>query len=809
MTYMPTINPAIDTLNQGEVSFKIPSEVFDNQFVTRVDYTINPRNNFYARYMIDGYQAPSFFAKGGNNGGILLTSQAPGNYERVQTAVASESFTWTPNLVNSFHASGSKRVDLRQSAPGINGNSLGIVQYDEVPTNLELEVTGGIAAWNTYCGTCSNGFFNVDDEGASDDLTWIKGQHQLVIGGEFVKVHFNEVAGFQANGNYSFNGEFSANGPVGGSSGGNGNLDFLMGAMNTFAQSKEQQLALRGPVPSAYIQDTYHMSRRLTLAGGIRWEPEFLPRDQYNRGSTFSMAAFLANQTSSVYPNAPAGTFFYGDPGVTKSFSSNPIWNFNPNFGATWDPFGNGSTVIRGGLQLAYDEANFYTTNRNHQNPPFATNVPVSATGPICFSEPWLTGGVGNGCAQVGGTNSSPFPQAVVPTPSTAVFPAQGQWIEISNPFKVSDTLQWTLSVQHEFPRGWQAQVDYIGNKTSNMPIGAELNPAIFTPGVWGANGTGCGNVQIAGPAAVAAKTVGGGKVGTACSTTGNQQARFAFTEANPAQGNQYGGGAANGVIQINTNAYANYNGMVATLQHRLSSTFSLLTNFTWSRCNNIADAAGDLSGTTLQNPYNPRGDYARCGSDYSKIFNTTVVYKTAFPLHGAVKYIVNDWEIAPLVHILSGGPINVVSGQDNSLTLTANDRPNLVFNLPTKTGTKLQGGTNTASIANRGWLNAAAFCGAATTCTTNPVALGTFGNLPRNAVDGPMFLQNDGQITRMFSVAEKINLTFRLEAFNILNHPSFSNPGATLTSKTFGEISGTATGASARVFQGGLKVSF
>ena len=67
---------------------------------------------------------------------------------------------------------------------------------------------GNNHSWNTYCGTCSNGFFNVDDEGVSDDLTWIKGQHQLVIGGEFVKVHFNEVAGFQANGNYQFSGEF-------------------------------------------------------------------------------------------------------------------------------------------------------------------------------------------------------------------------------------------------------------------------------------------------------------------------------------------------------------------------------------------------------------------------------------------------------------------------------------------------------------------------------------------------------------------------------------------------------------------------
>jgi hypothetical protein len=808
MAYMPT-----NYLNSGtgEVSFTIPSETFDNEFVTRVDYTINPRNSLYARYFIDGYQSPSFFFKGGTNGGVLVTSQAPGNYERVQTAVISEAFTWRPNLVNSFHASGSKRVDLRQSAPGINGNSLGIVQYDEVATNLELEVTGGpFSIWNTYCGTCSNGFFNVDDEGVSDDLTWIKGNHQLVIGGEFVKVHFNEVAGFQANGNYSFTGEFSGSGPAGGNTFGSGNLDFLWGAMATFGQSKEQQLALRGPVPSLYIQDTYHAGKRLTLAGGIRWEPEFIPRDQFNRGTTFSMAAFLAGQTSNIYPNAPPGTFFYGDPGVTKSFTTNPIWNFNPNIGATWDPFGNGNTVIRGGLQLAYDEANFYTTNRNHQNPPFATNVNVSTTGPICFSEPWLLGGTGYGCNQVGGTNQSPFPQPVVPTPATAVFPAQGEWIEINSPYKVPNTLQWTLSVQHQFAHGWQAQVDYIGNHTTNMPVGTEIDPAIYTPGVWGPGGTGCGPVVISGPSAVAAKTVGGGKVGSNCSTTGNQAARWALSEAEPAYGNQYAGGSSNGMILVNNTAYANYNGMVATLQHRLSSTFVMLTNYTWSHCLNLADASGDWSATPLEDPYNPALDYARCGSDYRNVFSTSVVYTTKFPLQGVAKWIVNDWEIAPLLHITSGAPINVTSGQDISLTNTGNDRPNAVSGVNQKTGVKLEGGHAAASVATRAWLNLDAFCGSTTTANpcTSPVAPGIFGNLGRNSLSGPMLFQNDAQISRLFPIRERVNIQARLEAFNFLNHPSFSNPSSSGPQiATFGEISSTTINA--RIFQGSLKVIF
>lgn len=828
MAYLPTnANPA-----NGEVSFKIPSETFDNQFVTRVDYNINARNTMYARYFIDGYQAPSFFAKGGTNGGILLTSQAPGNYERVQTAVISEAFIWRPDLVNSFHAYGTKRVDLRQSAPGINGNTLGIIQYDEVPTNLELEVSGGPnSSWNTYCGTCSNGFFNVDDEGASDDLTWIKGNHLLAVGGEFLKVHFNEVAGFQANGNYQFSGIWSGSGPTGINPTtnsvvyGSGNLDFLWGAMGptsgngAFAQSKEQQLALRGPVPSIYIQDTFHMTKRLTIAGGIRWEPEYMPRDQFNRGSTFSMAAFLADQVSSIYPQAPPGSFFYGDTGVTKMFTTNPLWNFNTNFGATWDPFGNGNTVIRGGLQVAYDEANFYTTNRNHQNPPFATNVTSTVSGPVCFSEPWLTGGTGYGCNALStGTNASPFPQPVVPTPSTAVFPAQGEWIEITSPYSVPDTLQWTLSVQHEFPKGWQAQVDYIGNKTSKMPVGTVLDPAIYTPGVWGANGTGCGPVVTTGPAAVAAKTLGGGKVGTNCSTTSDQIARFALTEAEPAYGNGYAGGSSNGMIQVSNIAYANYNGMVATLQHRVSATFVMLTNYTWSHCLNIADASGDWSSTPLMDPYNPRLDYGRCGSDYRNVFNTSVVYTTKFPLQGVAKWLANDWEIAPLLHITSGAPINVTDGQDISLTDTGNDRPNFVYGVNPKTGIKLQGGTNKASPATRAWLNLNAFCSASTAANPCdiPVANGAFGDLGRNAISGPMLFQDDAQISRIFPVTERLRIQARLEAFNFLNHPSFDNPGASSAGNstasgpqlsTFGEISSTSINA--RIFQGSLKVIF
>jgi hypothetical protein len=789
--YLPAISSSIDTGNCGRVSFAVPSQVFDNQFVTRVDYNINQKHNLYARYMIDGYQAPSFFSPTN----ILITYLAPGNYERVQTATVGEAWVINPRLVNSFHVSGSKRVDLRQSAPGINATNIGINLSTTVPTGLQItaSTSGKNHTWSAYCGTCSPGHFNVDSEGFSDDLTYIKGQHQLVFGGEYVRVQFNEIAAYESNGVFTFNGQYSGSGPNGGGTLGDSNLDFLMGSMSSFAQSKQQQIFLRAPIPSMYVQDTYHANKRLTLVAGLRWAPEFMPFEHDNRGAAFDVASFQANKFSSVFPNAPAGVFFYGDQGVPRAYTKSSPWQFNPNFGASFDPFGNGNTVIRGGLQLAYDEANFYTAAHMNIDAPFDTASSPNTGAQLCFSTPWLIGGTGAGCSQVGGTNTSPYPQPTIPTQAQAVFPAQSGWTFVPTQFHVADTLQWTLSIQHEFPRGWQAQIAYIGNKTSNMPIGTPISPAIYTPGVWGAGGTGCGNVVTTGSAATAAGTPGA--VGTACSTTKNQQARFSLTEANPSQGNQILGGA--GSYLVNDTAWAKYNGMVASLQHRLSSTFSMLSNFTWSKCLDVADGNGDINAVAEENPYNLRMDYGRCGSDYQKIFNTTLVAKSAFRLHGIAKYAVNDWELAPLFHILSGAPFNITQGSDESLTDLGTDRPNRVPGTPAVKWVTMRSGTGEA---NRGYLNQAAF-------TLNTVP-GTYGNLGRNVVSGPMTFQFDSQISRIFPIDEKLSLAFRIEAFNVLNHPSFSNPSASNPSSgSFGQISATSIGA--RIFQGSFKVIF
>ncbi len=117
----------------------------------------------------------------------------------------------------------------------------------------------------------------------------------------------------------------------------------------------------------------------------------------------------------------------------------------------------------------------------------------------------------------------------------------------------------------------------------------------------------------------------------------------------------------------------------------------------------------------------------------------------------------------------------------------------------------------NTA--ATRQYLNPAAFQQVTAGCPT-PLnvltcpGLGTQGNISRNEFRGIPAYNVDAQISRIFPIYERLNATFRLESFNLLNHPNFSNPATNLnTTSTFGQVSGTSNAA--RIFQGSVKLIF
>jgi len=802
----PAVNPALDVNNCGLVSYSIPNIQSYTDFITRVDYTINPKNNFYARYFFDSFQQPTFYSPTN----IFLTTQSGNPEIRWQTITLGENYLISPNLVNTVHVTAVRRQLSRGfNSATPNPNVFNIKTVDPIKSGIYM----GFSANNhgANIGGGSNLLAVIDDNtpvDVSDDVNWVLGKHQFAFGAAYLCNQLNVNNGYQANGDFTFNGSWSGNGTAA-----DPNLDFLEGAMSSYAQSLPQQNALRGSIPTIYAQDTFHATPRLTLTAGMRWEPLFVPNDYFHRGSVFSLTGFLANQVSSVYPQAPPGTFYYGDPGVPANFTKNSPLTFNPNLGAAYDLFGNGKTVLRAGAAYAYDQPNFFFQQRVQQNPPFSVNISPNSSSELCFNDPWLIGGTGNrGCGQTGGTDPDPFPFNA----KAFTFPQQGQFIVLAPNYKMPDTLQWTFSYQQELPHGWTLQIYYNGNRTQHQLAAIPLSPAIYTPGMWGPNGTGCGSVVTTGPAASAANTLGGGPVGTPCSISNanqaayksagvkstNTQARTLLTEANPATGNLYAGNNNGNLSLIESSvAMANYNAVTITVQHRLSSVLSVQTNYTRSKCLNDADPQGDLSGLQFSNPNNPRADYGPCGYDIRDNTNIVVVAESLFPIHGIAGYVVNNWELAPLLRFVTGTPFTVTEGQDESFTGNGGDRPNLVPGVNPINYAKIKSDHSGAVYADRSYLNQAAF-------TLNTVP-GTQGNISRNSFYGPIYIQDDAQLSRIFPIHESLNLDLRIEAFNVLNHPSFNNPnsGGPNFSGSFGEITGTSVGG--RVFQGGIKLSF
>jgi len=841
LPYLPPVVAIPSGLNVcGGVQYAIPSEHYDKEFVTREDWNIGSRDNLYGRYFLDSYQLPAFFSPTN----ILLTTASGNPEERVQTETIGENHNFSSNLVNSAHIAVMRRYQTRGYNPAdINAcKGLNITTITcAVPVGLQLSISG----FSMGGGTNSLSYFNDNTAVIDDDLTWVKGRHLWVFGGEFVKNQLNISNAFEGNGVFSFGTNYSSWGPYGSKTGtyvnpntgvsavGNGQLDFLEGAMSGFTQSKQEQNALRSTIPALYVQDTFHLNKRLTLVAGIRWDPNYQPYDVFNRGETFSYAGFIAGTHSTTYPNAPAGVSFYGDPGVPRSFTQNSPNQWDPNLGFTFDPFGDGKTVLRGGAEYVYDTANTFTSQRNQQNPPFATAVNQSLNTFTPFSNPWsepngnipyATGAPTPGTSA--SITSNPFPTSASfvgrPAPATAIFPAGGQYIVLPPKFHIAAYAQWTLSLQHDFPHGWQVQLQYIGSKGAHEEYGLPLNPPVWIPGVAGtgnSNPTCSVSIPINGTSYTTSLALEGGSAlpasGANCSQTGNENPQRDMLEllaasqlGSTAQATLINGGTSS--LYISDTAFSTYEGGILSVNHRLSNTFSVFANYTWSKCLDIEDNQGDVSGITGQNPFNARGDYGPCGQDYRNWANVSIVATSHFHFgNHLASYLLNNWEYGGLSTMHTGSVVNVTAGQDDSLTGYGNDRPVLVPGIPIYQKVKFLHG---AGQANREYLNPAAFAQPAVTPNTATMPLfgyntNGYAAVSHNEFHAPPIVYFDSQISRFWPIHEGLSMDTRLEAFDVLNHPTFSGPDAKLTDGTFGQVSGTNGGP--RIFQGSVKFIF
>ena len=172
-----------------------------------MDYVRSEKQSIFVRYYIYNYTAQAFFD--GKN--ALTTGPNPGNKEQSQNLTFGDTYSFSPTMVNSFHATFNRRADNRGSATNLFGpqglgikNTVGGPIADNMPDNY-IQVTVG-NYFNIACGTCAPGYFNINDYQISDDFTKIKGRHQIGFGFDGRKEQFNETNNQQSNGQWTFSG---------------------------------------------------------------------------------------------------------------------------------------------------------------------------------------------------------------------------------------------------------------------------------------------------------------------------------------------------------------------------------------------------------------------------------------------------------------------------------------------------------------------------------------------------------------------------------------------------------------------------
>jgi hypothetical protein len=324
---------------------------------------------------------------------------------------------------------------------------------------------------------------------------------------------------------------------------------------------------------------------------------------------------------------------------------------------------------------------------------------------------------------------------------------------------------QWMLGVQHQFSANWLLTASYMGSESTRLMVQNEINPAIYIPGNW------------TGPGSCGALTISPG-TGKPCSSTGNTQNRRMLYLANPAIGQDYG--QQNFATDGNN---ANYNGMLVSLQHRFAQNYTVLANYTWSKCMEIGPIESLGVEGAVQNPFDVKGDYGPCDFNANNIINVTGVLDSNFRFSNSLaRRLLDGWQLDPLMRYQSGLPFAVHTGTDNSLTGVGQDRPNA-----TGVGPYVHQGHTKALFQ---YLNASK---TSPSFVANP--LGTFGNAQNDGLYPPGSFDIDAAFSRIFSLTENRTLNIRFEAFNALNHPNFGAPSSSLSSSSFGRITSSAAG--------------
>jgi hypothetical protein len=760
--YFP-VNPSLTPGGFNQV-VSLPNTDSMNSFIVKIDHKMNDKMQLSGRYMFSdslqsapasGYQMTPPSSAGSPD---MFNTIAP---TRVQMVGLTWTYNMTANTIFDTRFNWTRYSQILDVNNKVNPASLGLDTGPLDPLDFGVPPVYSSATAGNIGGVAGYPLSTRPTQtyDVSEHVTWIKGRHTLKMGG-----------------NYQFAGSFSLRNRAR-SSFSIFEPDWttvidqlLLGRLDEAARSfGDTTRHLTQPSVGLYVQDEWKIRPRLTLSLGLRWDINGALGESDHNASNF-----------------------FPDQGLVKVGTTLPrlygldYHDFGPRAGLAWDIFGNGKTALRLGYAMTYDVANFsaisapYSFHGARAGAFTNANLGVfSVTADGAADPTRIFEAQGPTTCYDPATNPQADFVCIGPLPGgTIPFQTYGANPTATPPFNIFGTVSplrtprihyYSATIQHEVFRNSVVTVSYVGSKGQNLLYERSLNNRPL--GCYDSNNGG----QQTGPAGTPSND-----------TTLNCSRPFDSVFQTNVGGTLVP--SYKYVMQLTNDGYQHYNALQASFRQRNWHNINTQYNFTWSNCvdNNSTNRGGSASlPLQAENPYNPNDSRGPCDSDVRLNFNLGGTYSV--PKFSALGRLGEGWEIGTVFTALTGRPWTPVgrssdhSGQDQAVSRADCLAP------PQYDFSQLTFITNIS------------------TAFAKP-ADGTIGTCGRNSLRGPGFKQWDANIIKMTRLTERLNLQFRWEVFNVINHPNFGPlPSVTsaLGSGGFATIIGTPDGLNPGVAQG------
>lgn len=731
----------LNNLVNGPGSRKF-SDLFAN-WVVRGDYLVSPETSLFARYSRNKLTEARGFIYSTTNAVNPFDTTKNSQYNR-ENHNATLQFTHTLNAKMTFDLrAGFERFLLRNGA--FQGLKYGLPKLGfsetfagQVPDNIPVMNMAGYGG----AGAQPQGVSPISQGNAFQGLLYMQaGRHTLRMGGE---IYLNRVysidPGF-SSGNFTFNTIFTGSDPNAANSfSGSSIASFLLGAAQSGSVDVNTSSARQQMLNSLFVQDDIHVSDRLTLNAGLRWDVMTPMTDRHNaiaRGFDYDATSPLSVPGLTL----KGGLIYAGVNGAPRGIF-NPDWNnFGPRVGAAYRV--NEKTVLRGGYGLVYSQ-----TFDDPGNAPGFSQQTAMVTSVV-------TGIPLN-------TLENPFPNGIQkPVGSALGLSANlGQNLTFADPNRRTPwTQQYSVEVQRELPGQMLFSLGYVGSHTSLLGVTRSINEVSASDL---AKGTAYLSASVQNPFA-------GLLPGTSLNAATVQRRQLLRPYPQ--------------FLSISRMAESkggsSYNGMQALLQKRMSNGASATLSYTYSKT---------LGQTSFANPQDAAPEKVVAAWDVAHSIQINAVYNFPFgrgqrwggDSPAVVRALISGWRISGLARIQSGMPLTTPTGVIPTGASAKLENPSLTrwFNTCTR--------LSTGALQN---------CqpGESPVWVTRPSDTLQSWSTRLSYVRNPPIRNLDASLMQVTPIREGLTFTLRADFLNLTNTPQwYKGPVTDATNSNFGAIAGT-----------------